>query len=87
MVNEVWIGYLAAICTTTAFVPQVVHTFKTKDTSSISLGMYILFVVGIALWLSYGVLLDDWPIIIANTITLVLASFILTMKLQEVFKR
>jgi MtN3 and saliva related transmembrane protein len=76
------IGYGAAILTTSSFVPQAVHTFKTKDVRGISLTMYSIFVVGITLWLVYGLLLDAWPIVIANTVTLTLALAILTMKLK-----
>ena len=76
------IGYIAATLTTMSFVPQAWHTFSTKDVSGISLGMYSVFTVGIALWLAYGWMLSSWPIVIANTITLVLASLILVMKLR-----
>ena len=76
------IGYIAATLTTVSFVPQAWHTFSTKDVSGISLGMYSVFTVGIALWLAYGLMLSAWPIVIANVITLVLASLILVMKLR-----
>lgn len=76
------IGYIAATLTTASFVPQAWHTFRTKDVRGISLGMYSVFTVGIALWLAYGLMLNAWPIVIANTITLVLASLILVMKLR-----
>ncbi len=75
-------GYIAATLTTASFVPQALHTFSTKDVSGISLGMYSAFTAGIALWLAYGLMLSAWPIVIANTITLVLASLILVMKLR-----
>ena len=68
--------------TTTSFVPQAWHTFRTRDVSGISLGMYSLFTVGVALWLAYGILLSAWPIIIANLITTSLALAILWMKLR-----
>ena len=74
------IGYIAATLTTASFVPQAWHTFRTKDVRGISLGMYSVFTVGIALWLAYGWMLSSWPIVIANTITLVLARLILVMK-------
>ena len=77
-----WIGYLAATLTTASFVPQVLQTLRTKDVSGISLGMYSVFTVGIALWLVYGIFLGAWPIVIANGITLSLASAILAMKLK-----
>ena len=75
------VGYLAATLTTVSFVPQALHSFKTKDVSGISLGMYSIFTLGIALWLAYGLLIGAWPIVIANVITLVLASLILALKL------
>lgn len=76
------IGYAAATLTTGSFVPQALHTFRTKDVRGISLGMYSAFVAGITLWLAYGLLLGAWPIVIANTVTLTLAVAILTMKLK-----
>jgi MtN3 and saliva related transmembrane protein len=76
------IGYLAASLTTLSFVPQALHTFRTRDVSGISLGMYSAFTAGIALWLVYGLLLNAWPIVLANVITLGLAVSILWMKLR-----
>lgn len=76
------IGTAAAILTTASFVPQAWHTFRTRDVSGISLGMYASFALGVALWLLYGVLLGAWPIIVANAITLALALGILVMKLR-----
>lgn len=76
------IGSIAACLTTASFVPQAWHTFRTRDVSGISLGMYSLFTAGVALWLVYGLLLDAWPIIIANVITTSLALMILLMKLR-----
>ena len=75
------IGYLAAALTTCSFVPQALHTFRTRDVSGISLGMYSVFTVGIALWLLYGLALSAWPIVVANAIPLLLAGTILGMKL------
>ncbi|MFM6990000.1 MAG: SemiSWEET transporter [Rhodoferax sp.] len=77
-----WIGSAAAVLTTASFVPQVVHTLRTKDVSGISLAMYSAFVMGVALWLVYGLILDAWPIVIANAITVTLATCILAMKLR-----
>ena len=73
---------VAAVLTTISFVPQVWHSFKTRDVSGISLTMYSIFTVGIALWLAYGILLQAWPLIVANGITLSLALAILLMKLR-----
>lgn len=75
------IGSLAACLTTVSFVPQAWLSFRTRDVSGVSLLMYSVFTVGVALWLAYGWLLDSWPMVIANTITLVLALMILGMKL------
>lgn len=76
------IGTVAAILTTLSFLPQAWLTFKTKDASGISLGMYCAFTAGVALWLVYGLMLGAWPIVIANVITLSLAAVILVMKLR-----
>ena len=74
------VGFIAAIFTTFAFVPQVIKVWRTRSTADISLGMYSLFTLGVALWLAYGILLDAWPIILANIITLLLAGAVLVMK-------
>ena len=76
------VGYFAALLTTCSFVPQAWLTFRTRNVSGISLGMYSVFAAGVALWLVYGVLLHAWPIVIANAITLTLAVAILVMKLR-----
>ncbi len=76
------IGTLAAILTTVSFLPQALHTFRTKDVRGISLSMYSAFTLGVALWLIYGLLLGAWPVVIANLVTLALASTILVMKLR-----
>ncbi len=76
------IGYIAASLTTLSFLPQALHTFRTRDVSGISLGMYSMFTVGVALWLVYGVLLWAWPLMVANAVTLALALAILVMKLR-----
>ena len=77
------IGFIAAILTTVAFVPQVIKSWRTRDLSGVSLTMYSLFTVGVALWLAYGVMLGNWPIIIANAITLLLAGFVLVIKVMH----
>ena len=76
------IGYFSAILTTASFVPQAWHTFKTRDVAGISLTMYSAFTAGVAGWLVYGLLLNAWPIVSANVITVALASTILVMKLR-----
>lgn len=76
------IGSGAAFLTTVSFVPQAWLSFKTRDVSGVSLGMYSLFTAGIALWLAYGLLLNAWPLVAANAVTLVLALMILGLKLR-----
>ena len=77
-----WIGSAAATLTTTTFIPQAWKVWRTRHTADISLGMYTLFTLGVAMWLIYGILLGSWPIIIANCITLLLAGLVLAMKLK-----
>jgi MtN3 and saliva related transmembrane protein len=81
------VGSLAACLTTVSFLPQAWHSFRTRDVSGVSLGMYSLFTVGVALWLAYGLLLRAWPIVVANAVTLALALAILGMKLTYGRKR
>jgi MtN3 and saliva related transmembrane protein len=76
------VGYLAAVLTTVSFLPQAWHTFKTRDVSGVSLGMYSAFTAGVTCWLIYGLLMGAWPIVIANLITVALAGTILGMKLR-----
>lgn len=78
-----WTGYAAATLTTASFVPQAWLSFRTRDVSGISLGMYSIFTAGVALWLAYGIFLGAWPIIVANAITLTLSASILTLKLRS----
>ena len=76
-----WLGYAAATLTTVSFVPQAVLTLRTRDVAGISLGMYGAFTLGVAFWLAYGWRLGEWPIIVANALTLALAGTILATKL------
>lgn len=82
-----FIGSIAATCTTLAFIPQAVQSYKTRDLSGISLPMYSMFTLGVAMWLVYGLLKQDWPIIIANTITVALSAMILVLKVSETIKK
>jgi MtN3 and saliva related transmembrane protein len=77
------LGYIAAFLTTAAFLPQTIKTIKSRDTTSISLAMYVMFTTGIVLWLAYGILIESMPMIIANIITFVLSATILLLKLTE----
>jgi MtN3 and saliva related transmembrane protein len=76
------IGFMAATLTTVSFLPQVIQVWKTKSTKDISLGMFSIFSAGVFLWLVYGILIEDWAVFMANLITLILASIILTFKLK-----
>jgi len=76
------LGYLAALLTTSSFVPQALLTLRTRDVSGISLSMYSAFTLGVALWLLYGLAIGEWPVIAANTVTLALAATILVTKVR-----
>jgi MtN3 and saliva related transmembrane protein len=74
-------GIAAALCSVTAFVPQAYKIFKTRETKDLSLPMWILQVIGFALWVTYGVTSKQWPIIAPNIVCFLLSCFILGMKL------
>lgn len=76
------IGILAGMCTTIAFLPQVLKTWRTKSAKDLSLGMFSIFCTGVALWLTYGILIRDLPIILANGFTFILAGSLLYFKLS-----
>lgn len=82
-----WIGSVAAVCTTLSFVPQILRVWHRKSADDISLTMFLLFSLGVALWLVYGIGLHARPIIAANTVTLALALAMLVMKLHYDRKR
>lgn len=76
-----WIGYIAGFCTTIAFLPQVVRTYKTRSAKDISLGMYLVFCFGVVMWLFYGFSIHAKAIIIGNFATIILAGCMLVMKI------
>jgi MtN3 and saliva related transmembrane protein len=76
-------GYAAALCTTGAYVPQVLKVWRTRATQDISLKMFLVLVTGLALWLTYGIWKGEWPLILANAVTLMLASTILFFKFKH----
>lgn len=82
-----YIGSAAAICTTVAFIPQVWQSWRSRDLSGISLPMYGIFTTGVALWMVYGYLNQDYPVLIANVVTLLLAGIVLVLKLLTIFKK
>jgi lactoylglutathione lyase len=71
------IGFISAILTTTSFLPQAIKTWKTRSTEDLSPIMFVLFFLGIAGWLFYGIFIDDLPMILANSVTICLAGIIL----------
>ena len=75
-------GYAAAACTTSAYIPQVLRVWRTRSTTDISLKMFLVLVTGLSLWLTYGIWRGEWPLI-ANSITLMLASTILYFKIRH----
>jgi MtN3 and saliva related transmembrane protein len=77
------VGFVAGALTTAAFVPQVVKSWQTRDLSGVSLRMYSLFTLGVALWLAYGLMLMSWPVIVCNAITLMLAGGVLALKVRH----
>jgi len=80
IVDTEHLGFAAAFCTTSAFVPQVWLVWRQRGAPGISSGMYLMFILGVALWLLYGLALHAWPVVIANALTLLLASCVLGMK-------
>jgi MtN3 and saliva related transmembrane protein len=77
------LGYIGATLTTAAFAPQAIKTIRTRDTTGMSLSMYVMFTIGVAFWLAYGVATDSWPMILSNSLTLPLAGSILALKLRH----
>ena len=74
------VGTLAALCSMTSFVPQIVKIARERDASSVSLRMYAVTVTGFSLWIAYGVLTKSWPVTVANTVCLILSATILALK-------
>lgn len=74
------VGYIAAFCTTAAFIPQVILVWRERSAKGVSLSMYLFFCFGVFLWLCYGLTIRAWPLAINNGITLLLASSVLIMK-------
>ena len=85
MQHTIWIdalGYAAAVGTTLSWVPQLVKVMKHRSTKDISMGMFVIYATGVALWTVYGWLLHSWPMILCNSLTLVLALAIMILKLK-----
>lgn len=82
MLSAELIGYIATVLSIVSFFPQVLKSWKTKSTKDVSLPMYLIFTVSQALWLTYGILIVSWPLIIANTIIFLLSLSVLLLKLR-----
>jgi MtN3 and saliva related transmembrane protein len=80
--SPTWLGMIAAVLTTTAFAPQAIKAWRSRSTGDVSFAMFLMLVTGIILWLIYGVLIDDLPLIVANSVTLALAGAILLAKIR-----
>ncbi len=80
------IGYFAALLATFSFLVQAIQSWRTRDLSGISVGMYSMFTLGVALWLIYGVVIESWPLIVTNALTFLFALSILLMKLKQMSK-
>ena len=76
------IGMAAGALTTISFAPQVVKSWRTRHTKDVSIGMFGVMSVGVVLWLTYGILLHDLPMILANSVTLCLAASMLALKVK-----
>ena len=80
------IGLTAAMLTSLAFLPQAIKTYKSKSAGDLSLAMFLIFIIGLILWLTYGILKNDLPIILSNIITLLLAGSILYFKIKDILR-
>ena len=76
------LGLVAGMCTTISFLPQVIKTWKTRSAKDLSLGMFSLFCIGVVLWLIYGIMVMDIPVIAANFVTLLLSTTLLIFKIR-----
>ena len=81
------IGYPAAFLTTAAFIPQAWKSWRTRDLSGISLPMYAMFTLGVALWMVYGMLINSFPVFAANVVTLLLSSTVLMLKILQEYRQ
>lgn len=77
------IGFVAATSTTVSFIPQAIKTIRTRQTKDISLMMYALLTFGVFMWTIYGFMVNDWPVILANGITIIFASIVLVLKIKH----
>tara|TARA_B100001939_G_C16579358_1_gene462079 strand:- start:142 stop:417 length:276 start_codon:yes stop_codon:yes gene_type:complete len=80
--NAQWLGYTAAVLTTSSFFPQALKTLRSNETAGISLRMYVLFTLGVSAWAIYGLWNRDWPVLWANVVTLLPAAAVLERKVK-----
>jgi MtN3 and saliva related transmembrane protein len=80
------LGFIAALLTTAAFIPQTIQSWKSRDLSGISLAMYSLFTAGVLLWIIYAAMIQSWPVLFANIITLGTSGSILYLKICSLKK-
>ncbi|GAB2770767.1 SemiSWEET transporter [Rhabdobacter roseus] len=76
------VGYVAGLLTTLAFIPQVLQIYKTKSAKDVSLAMFLLFTLGVFMWLAYGIMTNSFPVVAANAVTLLLSLLILFFKFK-----
>jgi MtN3 and saliva related transmembrane protein len=77
-----WVGYVAGTLTTIAFLPQVLHVWRTKRADDLHMGTLVSFMAGVTLWIAYGIAARQMPVIVANAVTLLLQCAILVLKLR-----
>jgi MtN3 and saliva related transmembrane protein len=77
------VGVGAALCSMGSFAPQALKILRERDASGVSLGMYVITVIGFSLWSTYGVLLQSWPLVVSNLVCLALSALILALKLRS----
>ena len=76
------VGILAGTLTTIAFLPQVIQAYQSKHTKDLSLLMFVVFSTGLVLWIVYGIILKALPVILANSVTLLLCLYLIYLKLK-----
>lgn len=74
------VGFCAGLCSMVSFTPQLIKTWRERDARSISLRMYVVTVTGFSLWVTYGVMIGSWPVMLTNSVCLILSALILAMK-------
>lgn len=80
------VGVLAGLCSIASFIPQILKILREGDTSAVSLRMYVVTATGFSLWVAYGALLESWPIVVSNSLCLVLSSGVLGLKWHDAKK-